>query len=279
MKHAIAILANQTPDTTIYVNGVAILAALTILCYLLGQMADLLTWVVSIFGWTRDSKIVGGLARWALRRRTQHHIDVLRVLGIDDIALTELRRAGLVIEAKRNLPSAAPPRPDLALLQAIKPWVCELTPPYSYPETGAYYIDSMGALHYGSAEAEPLTNILVEWVRILVKHHHIEPFQCVITNKLGNVGIAQAVCSRFNTCPRPEALQWKPERFDNSRVARDLYSPPHPSDFEGLSAFLDLIEFRKSNVNGHYPNGDGSLDARMSDRIWFWERHTRRLLA
>jgi hypothetical protein len=26
------------------------------------------------------------------------------------------------------------------------------------------------------------------------------------------------------------------------------------------------IEFRKSNVNEHYPNGDGSLDARMSDR-------------
>jgi hypothetical protein len=40
-----------------------------------------------------------------------------------------------------------------------------------------------------------------------------------------------------------------------------------------------IIEFRKSNVNGHYPNGDGSLDARMSDRSWFWERHTRRLLA
>jgi hypothetical protein len=43
--------------------------------------------------------------------------------------------------------------------------------------------------------------------------------------------------------------------------------------------FASIIEFRKSNVNGHYPNGDGSLDARMSDRSWFWERHTRRLLA
>ena len=39
------------------------------------------------------------------------------------------------------------------------------------------------------------------------------------------------------------------------------------------------IEFRKSNVNGHYPNGDGSLDARMRERNLSWERQTRRLLA
>ena len=40
-----------------------------------------------------------------------------------------------------------------------------------------------------------------------------------------------------------------------------------------------IIEFRKSNVTKRYPNGDGSLDARMRDRNLSWERRTRRLLA
>jgi len=53
--------------------------------------------------------------------------------------------------------------------------------------------------------------------------------------------------------------------------------------FEGIAQHqkgkVGDIEFRISNVNGHYSNGDGSLDARMSERSLSWERQTRRLLA
>ena len=233
------ILGQQMPDGTLYIIGAGVVAAVALLVFFLGQMADLLSRLVSVFGWTSDSRFVGGLARWAKRRRIQHHLEILRTLGIDDVAQVELRRAGIEINAKRSRRATAVSRPDVELLHALKPWVCQLTAPYSYPETQDYYIDSMGAVHYGSPEAEPLTNILTEWTRLLIKHDHVRPFDCVITNKLGNVEIAQAVCARLSLRPRPEAIRWKPEKFDNSRVARNLDSPPHPSDFEGLSAFLD----------------------------------------
>ena len=40
-----------------------------------------------------------------------------------------------------------------------------------------------------------------------------------------------------------------------------------------------VIGFRKRNVTVPYPNGDGSLDARMRDRNFSCERRTRRVLA
>jgi hypothetical protein len=46
------------------------------------------------------------------------------------------------------------------------------------------------------------------------------------------------------------------------------------SYFHDLLTYSPIIEFRKSNVNGNYPNGDGSLDARMNERNLSWERQT-----
>ena len=72
-------------------------------------------------------------------------------------------------------------------------------------------------------------------------------------------------------------LCWSWNEIENYFLDDEVLLPAMKEIFECADA--DTIEFRKSNVNGHYPNGDGSLDARMRERSLSWERQTRRLLA
>lgn len=214
-----------------------------------------LTLVVSIGGFiaVRDKIVEAGVdrPRWltAFLERTSRRAAARRLMRDIGTMHTPLyERLGNVVEveaAQKTLPQEVAARPDVALAEAIKPWIIALE---RTDFRGLHhYVDTMGAVRFTEDSERTFAEIAHAWIAVLqARNELLGPIDCILGLKEGNPLLVHALARRLTraTGSHVQAILCK-GAHDPARVTNG----PHETDFEGLRAF------RGSEEQSRHPDG------------------------
>jgi hypothetical protein len=195
--------------------------------------------------WLQGWLSKGRLAEMAKRAHTQHVRSVLEAIGFNPNYFDAVRHGLESAQIRERLANSTRKGEPLSarLLRALKPVTRQLEPGFRYQESDGYYIDTMGAMYNLDVIEEPLAILLREWIDCLSNQHVIQPFDCILANKDGNVALAHKLWN-YLAAPGEKALFVCKGANDRSRVQRDSYEEAHVTDFEGLYVFMRKVEGR-----------------------------------
>ena len=162
---------------------------------------------------------------------------LLEEIGFTEQSRTIVRGAVSRAHAAEQLKSIDCPKLIAELLVAMRRcMVVESNAQQFRPTTGKYYVDMMGAVSVLGPAEWNFSNILGNWLHLLIKEGKLQSFDAILTPKNGNPILTHRAAVYYLAGNSPTVFTWK-SFDDRSRVARGGLDTPHFLDFEGLWAF------------------------------------------